>query len=366
MLCLELWRNSNSGPAMNAIHFAYSFGSLTSPALASLFVSCNDDAGEGQCEVIREARMDLLYVIVGLMALSSVPFYVLFTVIECRREARRPTSTTKKYIAVKERNNANVASRTASTIREKVLHWVAKTSASLKEEWRRTDAMTCLVVAIMSVFFFTYVGTEHAFTVYLSAFAQKSALRMSAVGGAYVSAVFSGSFALGRFSGIFVSHWLNPIPMLAGCFALSIASSAALCVAAEFGAAWLYAGSVGVGLGMSMIYASAFVWVERRIQVSGSVAAAFTMAGSMGPDAVPLGVGQLVEHFPMVLMYLVTGVTAGCMALLACAAFCANKREENAARGQNMKKPVERQESDGSTSVGVISSDSETRTTETA
>jgi fucose permease len=41
--------------------------------------------------------------------------------------------------------------------------------------------------AVMSLFFFSYVGTEHAFGIYLSAFAHKSALAMPAVSAATVT-----------------------------------------------------------------------------------------------------------------------------------------------------------------------------------
>jgi fucose permease len=134
-------------------------------------------------------------------------------------------------------------------------------------------------------------------------------------------AVFYGAFAAGRFLGIFVSLWLKPASILAASFTLSLASVITLCVTAEVSPVWLWCGSLGTGLGMSMVYATALVWVEQHVPVTGTLAAAFTIAGSVGPDVVPLAVGQVIEKYPMAMMYMVLGVLTMCIVI-----FCVGVR----------------------------------------
>ena len=58
-------------------------------------------------------------------------------------------------------------------------------------------------------------------------------------------------------------------------------------------------GTALLGIGMASIFATGFLWVERRMKVTARIGSAFLVASSSGADIFPLVVGQLVEDHPM-------------------------------------------------------------------
>ena len=55
----------------------------------------------------------------------------------------------------------------------------------------------------------------------------------------------------------------------------------------------LYCGTALLGVGMASIFATGFLWVERRTAVTARVGAAFMVASSSGADVFPVVVGQV-------------------------------------------------------------------------
>jgi hypothetical protein len=84
---------------MNAIHFAYAFGALMAPEMAKPFLGCrtnetdfnstnetdfiSNDTEINRC--VQESRMDVLYPMVGAMAMAVAPLYLAFWVDDLRR-----------------------------------------------------------------------------------------------------------------------------------------------------------------------------------------------------------------------------------------------------------------------------------------
>ena len=66
----------------------------------------------------------------------------------------------------------------------------------------------------------------------------------------------------------------------------------------------LYVGTALLGIGMASIFATGFLWVERRMKVTARIGSAFLVASSSGADVFPLVVGQLVEDHPMGFVFL--------------------------------------------------------------
>ena len=54
--------------------------------------------------------------------------------------------------------------------------------------------------------------------------------------------------------------------------------------------------------------------------VTAGIGGLFTVAGSLGPDVMPLLVGNYIQESPMVMMYLYVAVVVLCIALFGCAA----------------------------------------------
>ena len=71
---------------------------------------------------------------------------------------------------------------------------------------------------------------------------------------------------------------------------------------------------------MASIYASSMLWMDQYMTVTNKIGALMTISASIGGDAFPLLLGQVIDTFPMILMYIQVGVVYACILLfiLAC------------------------------------------------
>ena len=91
-----------------------------------------------------------------------------------------------------------------------------------KDFAQKTTLKLVTFVALICVFFFLYVGAEVVMGVYLTTFAVKSLLKTTKAEGAYVNAIFWGTFTAGRFLSIFLAIFLNPLNTMILSFGLCI------------------------------------------------------------------------------------------------------------------------------------------------
>ena len=76
---------------------------------------------------------------------------------------------------------------------------------------------------------------------------------------------------------------------------------------------------------MASIYATGYLWLEQKLEVTSRMAAAIQIAASLGPDVFPVVLGQFIDSHPMSLMYLTFGSTVMAILLFAIASFIARK-----------------------------------------
>jgi hypothetical protein len=92
----------------------------------------------------------------------------------------------------------------------------------------------------------------------------------------------------------------------------------------------LYLGTALLGVGMASIFATGFLWVERRMTVTARIGSAFMVASSAGADVFALLVGQLVEEHPTGFLHLTAGVWAGCALVFGLACLVARAGQQAA------------------------------------
>ena len=176
--CLYVWRgHDGGGPAMHSIHFAFSLGTAIGPILATPFLSRN--------EIGRDSTISALYQISGAIALaSSVGFFFIAAQNSMKKE--------KTY-------SVQVISENQSS------------RDSLKS---KKTMKLYIFVALMCIFYLLYCGAERIMEFYLTTFAVDSFLHTTKIEGAFVNAVFLGSFTGGRFLSIILAKFLNPLPTM--------------------------------------------------------------------------------------------------------------------------------------------------------
>lgn len=209
--CLDVWRgHSGGGPWMHSIHFGFSLGATIGPILAAPFLS-KDSSDVGPIEIhnyfplvpnitlaqndtSKESRINELYPITGALVLASSLGFLIMAI---------QGSLTKR-----DANNENSGQITEE--------------GPKKEMEQKTTLKLVTFVALICVFFFLYVGAEVVTGVYLTTFAVKSSLHTTKAEGAYVNAVFWGTFTAGRFLSIFLAIYLNPLKTMVLSFGLCI------------------------------------------------------------------------------------------------------------------------------------------------
>ncbi|CAF1082104.1 unnamed protein product, partial [Didymodactylos carnosus] len=145
----------------------------------------------------------------------------------------------------------------------------------------------------VSIFLCLYVGCEGSFGSYLHTYAHLH-LNIPKDIAAYLNSAFWGSFALGRFFGIFISLKIKPIHMifidLFGCLL-----SLVLILIFHRSVTILWVASIIYGLFVGSIYASAINWTEHRIKMTGKILSALAVGGSSGDAIIPLSVGFAIS-----------------------------------------------------------------------
>ena len=196
---------------MHSIHFAFSLGATIGPILAAPFLSEGTSGEElresrnhsqvdpnitlTRGDVLKETKIDQLYPISGALVLASSIGFLVMAIQDsfCKRQA------------VQDESVPNVSE-----------------DPDKKDFEQKTTLKLVTFVALICVFFFLYVGAEVVMGVYLTTFAVKSLLNTTKAEGAYVNAIFWGTFTAGRFLSIFLAIFLNPLNTMILSFGLCI------------------------------------------------------------------------------------------------------------------------------------------------
>ncbi len=175
-MCLHLWRGLNGGPYLHSIHFSFSFGAFLSPLLAAPFLSSkgsfaseadddnvtaiveDDDGGGGGGGGGNDSRIWIYFLAAGsatvLISLGYLHFGISGMLI--RRKGEEEKAGLK----------ATATGRNRSEVRGE--------NAEAKTSGNRRSANFVAFVSLVCLFFFSYVGVEYLFGMYLTTFVASS------------------------------------------------------------------------------------------------------------------------------------------------------------------------------------------------
>ena len=149
------------------------------------------------------------------------------------------------------------------------------------------------LLAVVAVFFFLYVGVEVGFGGWVYTYAQE--IRLGGRNGpAALTAVFWGSFTLGRLLSVWIAHRLAAVALLTGSCVLA-AIAALVLVIADGAAAPVWIGTVLFGLGTAPQFATMIAFAERHFPLTGEATSWFLGAAAAGTLAMPWLIGQLLD-----------------------------------------------------------------------
>lgn len=159
-----------------------------------------------------------------------------------------------------------------------------------------------LLVALVAVFFFLYVGAEAGLAGWIFTFAVRqlgagltgSALTELEASAALLTSGFWGAFTVGRLLGIPVAARFRARDILRIDLLGSVTS---LGVILLWSHSWLaiWAGTIGAGLFLASIFPTTLAFAERRMTITGGVMGWFLVGAGVGGMVLPWLIGQLFE-----------------------------------------------------------------------
>ncbi len=154
----------------------------------------------------------------------------------------------------------------------------------------RTNALLVLLVAI---FFFLYVGAEGSFGGWIATYAESMGLGDTAVA-AYLTSAFWGALTLGRLLSIPITAQFTPRQVLIGDLVGCLLSIGVIVLWPNI--PWVtWAGTFGAGFAMASMFPTMISLAERHMTITGKVTAWFFVGGSTGGMTLPWVIGQLFE-----------------------------------------------------------------------
>lgn len=171
---------------------------------------------------------------------------------------------------------------------------------------RFKTGVTCtkvMLVLLLGVFFFCYMGLEVTFGALVTAFAVDYN-KWSKDQGAMAAAIFWGSLATGRGLSIFLSRCCGPTAMLVFDLIFMIIGGLVLAIGVQMYDKLLWLGTLILGLGMSSAFPAGISWAEKYFHLTGKSTAVFVVGSAVGQMIIPVVTGYLYENFgAIVLMY---------------------------------------------------------------
>ncbi|MGD2207294.1 MAG: MFS transporter [Anaerolineae bacterium] len=161
------------------------------------------------------------------------------------------------------------------------------------ENHNSTQSDVRLLVALLVVLFFLYVGAEAGFGGWIYTYAVALDLSAEATA-AYLTSAFWGALTVGRLLSVPLAARMRPsrvlLADLAGCL---VSVGVLLLWPSSLAATWL--GTCGLGFSMASIFPTLLSLAERRMMITGQTTGWFLAGSSVGGMFLPWLMGKLFE-----------------------------------------------------------------------
>uniref|UniRef100_G3VSP4 Major facilitator superfamily domain containing 4B n=2 Tax=Sarcophilus harrisii TaxID=9305 RepID=G3VSP4_SARHA len=276
VLILNLW-TGEAAPHIQALHFTFALGAFLAPLLAKLALGStvlSDHHGiagaANYSELLQPPAADLdaifgipanesllwTYAVIGTYILIMFFFFVVLFF---------------QKIPIQEKTKAAT-------------------------ERSRTAKYQYVLIGLLFIFFFFYVGAEVTYGSYVFSFATLHA-GMSESQAAGLNSAFWGSFAACRGMAIIFASCLQPGTMIVLSNVGSLLSSLVL-VIFDKNHICLWGATVIYGASMATTFPSGISWIEQYMTIKGKYAAMFVIGAALGEMVIPVVVGSLQGKYP--------------------------------------------------------------------
>ncbi len=159
-----------------------------------------------------------------------------------------------------------------------------------------------LLVALLALFFFLYVGAEGSFGGWIYTYTTALGLANPEVAG-YLTSAYWGALTLGRLLGIPIARRLRPrVILLVDLVGSIVGVSIILLWPHSLTVVWI--GTLGTGLATASVFPTLLSFAERRMTITAAVSSWFFVGSGLGGMVLPSLIGQLFDPIgPAVTMY---------------------------------------------------------------
>ena len=329
---MKVWKNKDTGPIMQFIHFTFAFGAFLAPLFSKPFISDSESVARNiSCANISTSINSTCWNNVYNMcaAEGSGQMADIFVIVDCSSSASSMFFGYAYWISViplliplppllyygfKQQCCCPVLFK-----RKQSLNVTAEDETSDENSTKYPSSKVYIVTVLSFLFLFmaVYVGMEVTFGTYVFAFAVKGSLQLSKQRAASLSSLFWGTFSFARCFSIVVSLFKAP-PSL-----MMIGNLTGSLVAATIMLIWrdneigIWIGSGLLGASVSAIYPTTMVWMSQHVPPSGKAAGVLGTGAVLGDTLFPLLVGILLDKVdPIALVFYTFGAVVLCVFII--------------------------------------------------
>lgn len=285
---LEMWQDA-ANPLMQALHFVSAMARTVAFLSVPWFLSDTTH--------FRPSRISIPYSVASIMlSMAGTALFTLYYIMPYE-EPQRPALDEERHI-----------STLAATL--------SSENVSLPQPDSPTRRMLKVVVMVLiaSLIVVFSSGINHMMALFVPSFALTIGYRKA--DSSLMSGVYQGSFAIGRLFCSILALKLDALTMLLTCFSLLVFGNVLLMQFADNSETMIWIAIVVLGLGCSSNYASTFVLLEQRINVTNSVSACLVFSSYLAATFLPLILGLQLHQHPFIFVYLNLASVSICFLLL--------------------------------------------------
>jgi FHS family Na+ dependent glucose MFS transporter 1 len=310
-LLIKLWKSTNTGPAIQMIHFTFAFGAFLIPLVSTPFITrhlhyknchffstssecrnhlvpanyCIPSDGSGlynessdSCIMSQSIKFRYVYWIATIPLLISLPGLLFYSIKqECCFNLKKCTKHDSEEI--EEEDETNDEQENDETPRS----------------YPDTKIYAVAMIIIAACFIFVYVGLEVAFGTYLFTYAVEGEPQFTKKTATILSSLFWGTFSFLRLiSMVLTLCKVPPSILLTGNLIGSLIASIVMLIWPESKiATWI--GSALMGTSFASVFPNSIVWLSYNAPVNGISIGIVGIAVTTGEALLSTAVGVLID-----------------------------------------------------------------------
>ena len=285
MFIIDIW-GKESPTFLQALDFFFGLGAFIAPLIATPFLLPKVDEDEQINETLTSlneiSTNHTLYKPEDVKLIYPYGIIAIFSVI---------TASIFLALFIKYRETASHPSRIEA---EELL---------ASEPSPASNKLRILIIILMAIFMFFYLGLEITFGSFLTTYAVNSSMKLPKVTGALMTSLFWGTFTFFKIFAIVAIDYTGAELNLMFQISLILISNIFLLCWGNSVTWGLWTGTALLGLGASSVFASVFAFIEQYFPVTSITTSIFCISAYTGEFVFPTIMSGYLETYPQIFLW---------------------------------------------------------------